>query len=410
MRIAVVGSGVAGLVSAWLLRRRHEVTLFEADDRIGGHVHTVPVVEDGRAIPVDTGFIVFNRRTYPNFCRLLEQLGVAAQASDMSFAVSCARSGVEWNGSTIGGLFAQRRNLLSPGFHRMWIDILRFNRLTRAWLAAGDEMPLGEACRRAGLGRRFWDHYLVPLTAAVWSMAPEQVEAFPARFLARFLDNHGMNSVDDRPQWLTVAGGSWSYVQALIRPFARDIRLATPVRRVLRDADGVTVATDQGPERFDAVVLASHSDQTLALLGDPDDAERAVLGAIPYRGNRVVLHTDESRLPRLRRAWAAWNVRLPAAPGPLPELTYWMNRLQRLDSRRTYAVTLNPWQRPAGAIRSLEYAHPQFGTGSPAAQARWREINGVRRTWFAGAYWGNGFHEDGVVSALRVAADFGESL
>lgn len=410
MRIAIIGTGVAGLTTAWLLNRQHDITVFEAGERIGGHVNTIDVPDGNRTLAIDTGFIVFNRRTYPNFCRLLEKIGVAAQPSDMSFAVSCQRTGVEWNGSSIPGMFVQPSNLLSPSFHGMWRDILTFNRLTKTLVEAGVEIPLRQVVAEAKLGKRFWDHYLVPLCAAIWSMPPERIGDFPARFLARFLDNHGMNTVDDRPQWYTITGGSATYVRALTAGFAHKIRTRTPVLAVSRQPEQITVLTAHGAEPFDRVVLATHSNQALRMLAEPTIAEREILSAIPFAANRAVLHRDATRLPKRKRAWAAWNVTLPAGAGRLPELTYWMNRLQRLESTHTYGVTLNPFSSPDETIGSFDYEHPQFASASPAAQARWREINGADRVWYAGAWWLNGFHEDGVVSALRVGADFAEVL
>jgi predicted NAD/FAD-binding protein len=410
MRIAIIGSGISGLAAAHLLHPAHDLTIFEASDHVGGHTRTVPVAREGHAYAVDTGFIVFNRRTYPTFCTLIDRLGVAAQPTEMSFAVRCERSGIEYLGSSINGLFAQRRNLLSPSFHRLWWDILRFNKLTKDLLDAESEVSVGAILDRHGFSDRFVELYLGPITASIWSMPASDLRRFPARFMARFLENHGMNTVDDRPQWFTITGGSWTYVKALIKPFAERIRLNTPVQSVRRLPTHVEVIADQGVEVFDQIIIAAHSDQALGLLADPSQAEREVLGAIPYHRNRVVLHTDTTHMPRLRKVWAAWNYRVPAGPEAAPQVTYWMNRLQHLTASTEFLVTLNPVDLPAGTIRCIDDAHPHYTAAAPAAQARWADVNGVNRTWFAGAWWGNGFHEDGCASGVRVAAGLGRPL
>lgn len=410
MRIAIIGTGISGLSAAWLLHPHHDLTLFEAGDHVGGHTRTVPVAKNGTAQAVDTGFIVFNRKTYPTFCALIDRLGVAAQPTEMSFAVRCDRSGIEYLGTNINGLFAQRRNLLSPSFHKLWLDILRFNKLTKTLLTAGPELTVGELLDREGFSTRFVELYLAPITASIWSMPVADLRRFPARFMARFLENHGMNSVDDRPQWYTITGGSWTYVKALIKPFAERIRLSMPVQRIVRHADHVEITSALGTEIFDQVIIAAHSDQALALLADPSVAEREVLGAIPYHRNRVVLHTDIGHMPRLKKVWAAWNYRVPAGTDSAPQVTYWMNRLQHLSGEQQYLVTLNPSEAIPGALRTIDDTHPHFTTAAPAAQARWAEVNGVNRTWFAGAWWGFGFHEDGCASGVRVAAGLGARL
>lgn len=414
MRIAIVGAGVSGLVSAWILARKHAVTLFEADGRLGGHVHTHDVDDGGERRGIDSGFIVFNDRTYPNFVRLLELLGVPAQASEMSFSVQSERTGLEYNGTSLNALFAQRANLLRPSFHGMLRDIVRFNRAAKELAGAGAESTtLGEFLDEGGYGREFVDHYLVPMSAAVWSTDPAGMRRFPARFLARFFDNHGFLTLGERPTWRTVRDGSARYVEALTRPLAGRIRSATPVRAIRRRADGVDVIPAGGEaERFDHVVIAAHSDQALAMLADPSDAERAVLGAIPYQANEAVLHTDEALLPRRRLARASWNYLVPRDAARGPAVTYWMNRLQALPTATPYCVTLNRGGaiRPERVLARMTYHHPLFTAAAPAAQSRRDEIQGVRRTWFAGAYWRNGFHEDGVVSALAVAESFGLGL
>ncbi|WP_455232319.1 NAD(P)/FAD-dependent oxidoreductase [Geopseudomonas aromaticivorans] len=415
MRIAIVGTGIAGLTAAHLLSRSHELSVFEAGDWIGGHTHTVDVAVDGRRHAVDTGFIVFNDWTYPNFIRLLDQLGVASQPTEMSFSVHEPSSGVEYNGNTLNSLFAQRRNLLSPRFWGMLRDILRFNREALADLAGGRlpaDITLGRYLAERGYGRRFIDHYIVPMGAAIWSMSLAGMLEFPLEFFVRFFKNHGLLSVSDRPQWRVIQGGSRSYIEPLTASFADAIRLNCPVLRVERDADGVTVHSAAGRERFDRIVFACHSDQALALLAAPSAAEREILGALPYADNDVLLHTDTSLLPRRRLAWASWNYRLGGDPRQPAALTYNMNILQGIQAPQTFCVSLNQNLAidPQRVLGRFKYAHPQYSLAGMAAQARWRELHGALNSYYCGAYWANGFHEDGVVSALRVAAAFGEAL
>ncbi|WP_321350645.1 FAD-dependent oxidoreductase [Halopseudomonas oceani] len=415
MRIAIVGSGISGLVAAYLLSRRHEVTLFEADDRIGGHTHTVDVEVDRQHHAIDTGFIVFNDWTYPNFIRLLGRLGVPSQPTEMSFSVCDPRSGLEYNGNNLNTLFAQRSNLLSPGFLRMLADILRFNRETIAELEAGElggQLTLGDYLRQRRYSRRFIDHYIVPMGSAIWSMSLRDMLDFPLAFFIRFFSNHGLLSVNERPQWRVITGGSRSYVPALTAPYADRIRLNCPVQRIRRDDIGVTVLSRQGEERFDRVVMACHSDQALPLLEQPSDEEQAILGAIRYADNDVVLHTDTRLLPRRRLAWASWNYRLGGDPEQPAALTYNMNILQGINASRTFCVSLNQTDQidPAQILGRFSYAHPQFSLAASNAQQQWKNLLGKRHTFFCGAWWANGFHEDGVVSALRVASHFGEAL
>jgi predicted NAD/FAD-binding protein len=401
MKIAVIGAGIAGNVAAHRLHREgHEVTVYEAGSHIGGHTHTHEL--GGHA--VDTGFIVYNERTYPNFTRLLRELGVASQPSSMSFSVRNEASGLEYNGSTLNGLFAQRRNLLRPSFHRMLADILRFNREAPGILESGEETTLGDYLAGRRYSAPFVRDYLVPMGAAIWSTDPGRMLGFPARFFVRFFANHGMLSVNDRPQWRVIRGGSARYVEALVAPFRDRIRLATPVRSVRRTSGAVIV----DGERFDHAFVACHSDQALALLADPSPLERAVLGAIRYQENEAVLHTDTALLPRARRAWAAWNYHVLRGAGGRVALTYNMNILQGLRSRETYCVTLNRTGdiQPGRILKRLTYHHPLFTPGALAAQARQRELNGPLRTYYCGAYWRFGFHEDGVVSALAALEHF----
>ncbi|MBK7643051.1 MAG: FAD-dependent oxidoreductase [Planctomycetes bacterium] len=412
MRVAIVGTGISGLVAARELAPVVELEIFEAGAHVGGHTHTHTIEHAGLRHAIDTGFIVFNERTYPEFTRLLRELGVAWQASDMSFSVRDERSGREWNGRNLDTVYAQRSNLLRPGFHRMVLDILRFNRAARTLLEQdGPELELGEWLAQQGFGRAFREQYLVPMAASVWSAAPGGIARFPARFLARFFANHGFLEVDDRPQWLVVRGGSRSYVEALVRPYAQRIRLNTPVLRVERDERGVELVLGGGERRrFDHVVFATHSDQALELLARPTRSEREVLGAIAYQQNEAVLHTDTRLLPRRRKCWASWNYHVPdeeqrAARPDRVALTYWMNRLQGLEGPETFCVTLNRSDAvdPQRVLRRITYHHPCFTREALAAQARWGEINGAHHSSFCGAYWGFGFHEDGVKSGQRAS-------
>jgi predicted NAD/FAD-binding protein len=415
MRIAIIGSGISGMLSAWLLHRGgHAVTVFESGRHIGGHTNTLPIEHEGRCHPIDTGFIVFNDRTYPNFIRLLAALGVASRPTPMSFSMRCEVSGVEWNGASLDTLFAQRRNLVRPGFLRMVRDILRFNREALALLGGGggDELTLGALLERGGYSREFADWYLLPMGGAIWSTPERGMRAMPARFFARFFHHHGMLNVNDRPQWRTVANGSWSYVGPLVAPFRDQVRLMSAVTALTRNEDGVRVRSSAGEERFDAAVVAAHADDALRLLGDASEDERAVLGAFGYQDNLAILHTDTALMPRRRKVWAAWNYHRLADPGAAVPVTYNMNILQGLDATAQFLVTLNREQGidPGRILARIPYRHPVFSGAAVRAQGRRAAINGVRRTWFCGAYWGNGFHEDGVVSALAVARDFGLDL
>ena len=414
MKSAIIGSGIAGNVAARRLHREHDITVYEADSHIGGHSHTHKVEQGGRSYQVDTGFIVFNHRTYPLFTALLDELGVASRESSMSFSVRDEASGLEYNGSTLNTLFAQRRNLLRPSFLGMVKDILRFNREAPQWLVeSSGEMPLGELLARGAYGRAFIDHYVVPMGAAIWSTDASLMMSFPARFFVRFLHNHGMLSVADRPVWRTVTGGSARYVEKLTQPFRHRILLDTPVESVARLADAVIVkARGRDAVRYDAAFMACHSDQALALLADPSAAERRTLKAIRYQRNEAVLHTDQRLMPKRRLAWAAWNYHLiPGRAGPVA-LTYNMNILQGLDAPEPLLVTLNRSEAidPRRVIQRITYHHPLFTLDSVAAQQRQREINGVHGIYYCGAWWRNGFHEDGVASALAAVEHFENDL
>jgi predicted NAD/FAD-binding protein len=409
MKIAIIGTGIAGNVAGYHLQRAHDISVFEAGGHVGGHTHTHSVTAGGETHAVDTGFIVFNDWTYPNFIELLTELGVESQPSDMSFSVRVEKSGLEYNGTSLNSLFAQRRNLFRLSFHRMIRDILRFNRESLKLLGGSTEVALGEYLETQGYSREFIDHYLIPMGAAIWSTDPTRMLGFPARYFVRFLHNHGMLSVDERPQWRVIRGGSARYVEKLTAPFADRIRLNTPVEYVRRLPDRVLVkARGQEAERFDHVFFACHSDQALALLADANTLEREVLGAIPYQENEVVLHTDSSLLPRRRLAWAAWNYHVPAEAGERVALTYNMNILQNLKARETFCVTLNRSEQihPDRIIKRLTYHHPLYTRAAVAAQARQHEVNGANRAYFCGAYWRYGFHEDGVVSALNALKHF----
>jgi uncharacterized protein len=412
MKIAVVGAGVSGLVAAHLLSHEHEVTVFEAQDYVGGHTNTVRVDTAYETHWVDTGFIVFNDRNYPRFERLLRRLGVATQPSTMSFAVSDVHGDFEYASTSPNGLFAKRTHLATPWFHRMLADVLRFQREARALLWSDGDPSLGDWLERGRYSRPFIDRLIVPQAAAVWSADPRQMWTFPARFLVEFFDNHGMLGLRDRPRWRTIAGGSHRYVDALVRAWRARLRLATPVASIARHPEHVAITPRGGdPERFDHVVLATHSDQALALLADPSDREHELLRAIPYQANEAVLHTDPRLLPRRRRAWASWNYHLLDQPTGKPTVTYHMNRLQSLRAERELCVTLNRSEAvdPNHVIRTIAYAHPVYTGAGQAAQARHGEISGQNRTHYCGAYWGWGFHEDGVVSGERVARALGST-
>jgi predicted NAD/FAD-binding protein len=406
MKIAIVGTGISGLVAAHRLHPRHEITVYEAEARLGGHTNTVRVAEPGGELWIDTGFIVFNDRNYPRFEALLAELGVAAQPSHMGFSVSDGRGRFEYSG-TPWGLFARPSHLVSPRFWRMLGDWRRFNREARGLIGMNGTAPsLGAWLEQGGFSSQFVERLIVPQAAAVWSADPDQMWSFPASFMAEFFENHGMYSLRDRPRWRTVRGGARSYVEAIAEPWRERVRLGAPVRQIERGPDGVRIEADGcESERFDQVVIATHSDQALALLADPSRAEREVLGAIPYQRNEAVLHTDASLMPRRRAVWSSWNFHLrePGGPARGSTVTYWMNKLQRLRSRHQYFVTLNRGEEidPAKVLRRFSYDHPVYTREGVAAQARHAEISGVERTHYCGAYWGWGFHEDGVVSAER---------
>jgi predicted NAD/FAD-binding protein len=410
VRIAIIGSGISGLTAAHRLHPRHDLTVYEADDRVGGHAHTVAVPLDDADLDVETGFIVYNHRNYPLFTRLLSELRVGTQASDMSLSVRDERHDLEW-GTNLRRLFSQRRNALNPRFVSMIGEVLRWNRLGQRVLAGSadvDELaPVGDVLADRRFSRRFLDWYLTPLTAAIWSADPTTVDRFPIAALCRFLDNHGMLSLGERPAWRTVTGGSRRYVEALTAPFAKRIRTGEPVTALQRHADGIDVRTDADPTgtTFDRVVLATHSDQALRMLVDADPLEKEVAGAVRYQPNVATLHTDVAMLPRNRRTWASWNVSVRDREQRAVSMTYHMNRLQALDTRHQVCVTLNRHHDidPATVVERIDYAHPVFDAPAVAAQGRRHELQGRGGLYWAGAWWGYGFHEDGARSGADVA-------
>jgi predicted NAD/FAD-binding protein len=409
--VAVIGAGVSGLVAAAELHLAgHEVHVFEAGAYAGGHANTVQVEQaDGGPLALDTGFIVFNERNYPNFERMLAELGVRSQPANMSFSVSDRRA-FEWATRGARGLFARPGHALDPRFLRMLRDLLRFNREARELIGRpGGGPSLRRFLADGAYSDYFVERLLVPQAAAVWSADPAQMWSFPAAFLAEFFENHRVLQLRGRPSWRTIVGGSRRYVEALLEPFRARVRLRTPVRRVLRGPEDVEIRLDSGSEYVDQVVLAVHSDVALALLADPSPTEAKLLGSIPYQRNEAVLHTDTRLMPRRRAAWASWNYHLTGEETGRTTVTYHMNRLQSLTADREFLVTLNRTEAidPATVIRTIDYAHPVFTPEGIRAQARWGEISGGRRTHYCGAYWGWGFHEDGVWSALRVSEALG---
>lgn len=414
MKIAIIGGGISGLTTAHLLCGDHEITLFEAGDYPGGHTNTLDVTHDGTTYAVDTGFIVFNERTYPNFITLLDRLGVASQPSVMSFSAVCETTGLQYRASNLDSFFAQRCNLFSLPFWRMLLEIFRFNRSSAELYGSSDlSLTLGEYLRAHGYSPLFIEKFLIPMGAAVWSADPAHFLAFPAAAFVQFFTNHGMLNVLDQPTWRVVVGGSRQYVAPLIQPYRDRIRLSTPVERVQRYGDRVVVTPRGGePEEFDHLVLACHSDQALAMLADPSEAERELLGTIPYQKNDTVLHTDSRLLPSIPKARASWNCLLPRRQQGSVVLTYWMNLLQTISAPVDFCVTLNSPEAiaPDAIIRRLVYHHPVYSSAAFEAQKRRDEISGVNRTSYCGAYWGWGFHEDGVNSALAVCRHFGKGL
>lgn len=419
MKIAIIGSGIAGLTSAYLLHKNHDVTVFEKNDYVGGHTHTVPVEVHGQIYHVDTGFIVFNDRTYPKFRALMREIGVTWQDTEMSFSVRDPDTGLEYNGHNLNTLFAQRKNLFSPRFHRLIRGILKFNKAAKNAYQSGanlDELTLGEFLREQHISPLVSDFYLLPMVAAIWSASLQEAEAFPLGFFLRFFENHGLLNVADRPQWATIDGGSSAYIKPLTQGFAERIHTQTKIKAVHRrehEEGAILIEFEDGPSQaFDEVIFACHSDEALALLAQPTAAEQTVLGAIRYQTNDVVLHTDVRLLPRNKRAWASWNYLLhndDAARTRPSSVSYNMNILQRLEAPDVFCVTLNNTTaiQPDKILRSFKYAHPVYSVESMRARAQREAICGLNHTHFCGAYWYNGFHEDGVRSAVDVANRLG---
>ncbi|WON78065.1 NAD(P)/FAD-dependent oxidoreductase [Serratia sp. UGAL515B_01] len=412
MNIAIIGSGISGLTCAWKLAPTHQVTLFEANDYPGGHTATVDVTLEGQHYAIDTGFIVYNERTYPNFIALLDELGISGQPTEMSFSVTHPSSGLEYNGHTLNTLFAQRRNLLNPRFYRFLLEILRFNRQCKKRLSEGSigTETLNDFLHQNAFSNYFAQHYLLPMGAAIWSSSMADMRQFPLVLFLRFFDHHGLLDITNRPQWFVVPGGSREYIRRMLAVLAGKftLHLNTPVLRVERHTDHSVVHSSLGEQRFDQIIFACHADQALHLLSDASPLEQQILSQLPYQANEVVLHTDTQLLPRQRRAWASWNYLLPTNDGLAETLrasvTYNMNILQGLQAPHTFCVTLNPQQpvNPTQILRQFTYHHPVFNQASAQAQQQRSLINGQQNTWFCGAYWYHGFHEDGVRSALDV--------
>ncbi|MFT5928025.1 MAG: putative NAD/FAD-binding protein [Candidatus Azotimanducaceae bacterium] len=407
--IAIIGSGISGLLCAYLLNREHEVTLFESNDYLGGHTHTHTVMVDSEPVKVDTGFIVYNDRSYPHFMQLLAHLGCEGKPTEMSFSVKHPTANLEYNGHSLNSLFAQRRNLFRPGFYRMMWDILRFNKLARN-INASDPVTLGAYLEQHGFSAEFCRYYILPMAAAIWSSGEDAVQHFPIRALAAFFANHGLLDLKNRPQWYVVKGGSHTYVQAML-PDLGNYRLNSPVLSVRRDEKFVEITSKAGAELFDEVVFANHSNQALSLLQDPTRAEQQVLSNIEYTLNKATLHTDATVLPSRARAWASWNYYLSDSKPDKATLTYNMNILQGIRTKSPVLVTLNSNRIDAKKIiAEYEYAHPHYNQATLDAQQRHAEISGLNRSHYCGAYWFDGFHEDGVRSALRVCENFNVSL
>lgn len=415
MKVAIIGSGISGLTAAYLLNKRHDVTVFEANDYIGGHTHTHEIDQNNKTWQVDTGFIVYNEKTYPNFIKLLEKLRVKAQKTQMGFSVKAPSKNLEYSGGSLNTLFAQRLNLFRPSFLMMLKDILRFNRIAASALDSVEEsITIGEFLKTHSFSSHFMDNYIIPMGAAIWSTAAKKTTAMPATFYIQFFKNHGLLQIFNRPQWFVIKGGSKAYIQKIIEDFREKILLSSPVKQVSRDPDGVKVycEKDQEPQRFDKVIFATHSDQALALLKDPSDNEKSILGALPYQKNTAILHTDASLMPKNKLTWSSWNYLLNEDQDKPVTLTYNMNILQALDAKPEFLVTLNSNGKidPSKIIKKVEYHHPLFTVDGISAQKEKKQISGANNTFYCGAYWGNGFHEDGVNSALDVCKSFGEVL
>ncbi|EGU55864.1 hypothetical protein VINI7043_27045 [Vibrio nigripulchritudo ATCC 27043] len=409
MKIAIIGSGISGLTCGYYLHQEYDVTIFEANDYIGGHTATIDVERKGRTYAVDTGFIVYNDRTYPNFISMMNEIGVTGTPTQMSFSVSNQSNGLEYNGHTLSTLFAQKRNFLNPKFYHFIYEILRFNKLAKKAVDENDwvEQTLGDFLQQNRFSHYFTDNYILPMGAAIWSSTLADMRAFPLQFFLNFFLNHGLLDITDRPQWYVINGGSKAYIDPLTKGFKDNIRLNSPVESVERRHGGVLIKSRHGMEHFDAVVFACHSDQALRLLSDPSEKEQSLLSDMQYQANEVVLHTDTRLLPEKRAAWASWNYLLSGEDGEeqsLPSLTYNMNILQHIESDETFCVSLNSSDKidASKVIRQFTYHHPVFTKESHEAQKQKTSIDGLNSTWYCGAYWYNGFHEDGVRSAIEV--------
>ena len=414
MKIAIIGTGISGLTSAYLLSKEHIVHVYEAQEYIGGHVHTLPVHLNGISYEIDTGFIVFNDRTYPNFNKLLNKINVLSQPTSMSFSVKCETTGLEYNGTSLNGLFAQRLNLLKPSFLLMVKDILRFNRDAKEFLTDSvEEITFGEFLNRGGYSNALKNNYALPMASAIWSAKSKVIENANFRFFAQFFENHGMLNISDRPQWRVIKGGSKQYTLKLIEPITNKIRINSPVDKIIRKNKGIEVVYNkQQKELYDRVIIATHSDQALKMIENPSNAEIEILSSIPYQTNVAHLHWDCSVLPKQKNAWASWNYFKPNKLKDETTVTYYMNMLQSLNIPRNVCVSLNMEEHidPKKIYKKIIYQHPVFTSEAILAQKRHKEIDGVNKIHFCGAYWGSGFHEDGVISALSVCKSFGRSL
>ena len=414
MKIAIIGTGISGLTSAYLLSKEHIVHVYEAQEYIGGHVHTLPVHLNGLSYEIDTGFIVFNDRTYPNFNKLLNKINVLSQPTSMSFSVKCETTGLEYNGTSLNGLFAQRLNLLKPSFLLMVKDILRFNRDAKEFLTDSvEEITFGEFLNRGGYSNALKNNYALPMASAIWSAKSKVIENANFRFFAQFFENHGMLNISDRPQWRVIKGGSKQYTLKLIEPITNKIRINSPVDKIIRKNKGIEVVYNkQQKELYDRVIIATHSDQALKMIENPSNAEIEILSSIPYQTNVAHLHWDCSVLPKQKNAWASWNYFKPNKMKDETTVTYYMNMLQSLDMPKNICVSLNMEEHinPKKIYKKIIYQHPVFTSEAILAQKKHKEIDGIDKIHFCGAYWGSGFHEDGVNSALSVCKFFGRSL
>ena len=413
-KIAVVGTGISGLIAAYLLSPKNEVEVFESNNYIGGHTRTITVEIDSQSYPIDTGFIVYNEWTYPNFMKVLAKNRIQSQSTNMSFSLSCEETGLEYNGTSFNGLFAQKKNLLRPSYYKMVYDIIRFNREAKNFLKESKESKISfdKFLKNLNFDRNIQDFYIYPMASAIWSAAPAMIAQAPFQFFARFFDNHGMLNIQDRPKWRVIQGGSREYIKRLISGFQNKIRLNCPVKKIFRKNDSVKLAIFDEEKTFDYVVLANHSDQALRLLSNPTKDEEKILGSIHYQENEAVLHTDSKVLPKSKKAWASWNYHKQKKEVNRTCVTYNMNMLQNLNAKSTFCVSLNYGHRidPEKVINTTTFHHPVITPEGIEAQKRHHEINGINRTFYCGAYWGSGFHEDGVNSALKVCKYFGRSL